>query len=56
MKRYRESGATGLTEARCGKPGTHRIDEAVRYHILTKLSENYVGFGPTLAAEKIHKC
>lgn len=39
MNRYRESGAAGLTDARRGKPGTHRIDEALRHHILTLLGE-----------------
>lgn len=55
MNRYRESGAAGLTDVRRGKPGTHRIDEALRHRILTLLRENYVGFGPTLAAEKLQE-
>ena len=53
MNRYRESGAAGLTDARRGKPGTHRIDEALRHRTLTLLRENYVGFGPTLATGKL---
>ena len=48
MNRYRESGAAGLTDARRGKPGTHRIDESLRHHILTLLRENYVGFAHKL--------
>ena len=40
---------------RRGKPGTNRIDEALRHRILTLLRENYVGFGPTLAAEKLQE-
>jgi len=55
MNRYRESGAAGLTDARRGKPGTHRIDETLRHRILSLLRENYVGFGPTLAAEKLQE-
>mgnify|MGYP004716078211 CR=1 FL=1 len=55
MNRYRESGAAGLTDARRGRPGTHRIDERLRHRILTLLRENYVGFGPTLAAEKLQE-
>jgi len=55
MYRYRESGAAGLTNARRGKPGAHRIDDALRCQILTLLRENYVGFGPTLAAEKLQE-
>jgi len=51
MNRYRESGAAGLTDVRRGKPGTHRIG----HRILTLLRENYVGFGPTLAAEKLQE-
>ena len=31
----------------------HRIGESLRHRILTLLRENYVGFGPTLAAEKL---
>lgn len=53
MNRFRESGAAGLTNGRRGLPGTHRIDIALRHRILTLLRENYVGFGPTLAAEKL---
>ncbi|GEM_PF-1075995 len=48
LQRYRESGAAGLTDARSGKPGTHRIDESLRHHILTLLRENYVGFAHKL--------
>ncbi len=48
MNRYRESGAAGLTDARRGKPGTHRIDESLRHRILTLLRENYVGFAHKL--------
>lgn len=55
MNRFRESGAAGLTNSRRGLPGTHRIDIALRYRILTLLRENYVGFGPTLAAEKLQE-
>ena len=53
MNRFRESGAAGLTNGRRGLPGTHRIDIALRHRILTLLRENYVGFGATLAAEKL---
>lgn len=52
MNRYRESGAAGLTNARRGKPGTHRIDDALQCQMLTLLRENYIGFGPTPGAEK----
>lgn len=52
MNRYRESGAAGLTDARRGKPGTHRIDAALRHRILTLLRENYVGFGPNTYRRK----
>ncbi len=48
LARYRESGAAGLTDARRGKPGTHRIDESLRHHILTLLRVNYVGFAHKL--------
>ena len=55
MNRFRESGAAGLTNTRRGMPGTHHIDIALRHRILTLLRENYVGFGPTLAAEKLQE-
>lgn len=55
MNRFRESGATGLTNTRRGMPGTHRLDVALRHRILTLLRENYVGFGPTFAAEKLQE-
>lgn len=55
MNRFRESGAAGLTNTRRGMPGTHRVDVALRHRILTLLRENYVGFGPTLAAEKLQE-
>nr|WP_226377028.1 helix-turn-helix domain-containing protein [Pantoea stewartii] len=55
MNRYRESGAAGLTDARRGKPGTHRIDEALRHRILTLLRENHVGFGPQVCRKKMTK-
>lgn len=42
MNRYRESGAAGLTDARRGKPGTHRIDEALRHRILSLLREMHM--------------
>ncbi|RKF66711.1 ISNCY family transposase [Rahnella variigena] len=55
MNRFRESGPAGLTNTRRGMPGTHRIDVALRHRILTLLRENYVGFGPTLSAEKLQE-
>lgn len=55
MNRYHESGAAGLTNAHRGKLATHRIDNALRCQILTLLRENYVGFGPTRAAEKLQE-
>ncbi|MCA1177889.1 MULTISPECIES: hypothetical protein [unclassified Pantoea] len=33
----------------------HHIGESLRHRILTLLRENYVGFGPTLAAEKLQE-
>lgn len=55
MNRYRESGAARLTNARRGKPGTHRIDDELRHQVLTLLRENYGGLGPTIAAEKLQE-
>lgn len=55
MNRFRELGPAGLTNTRRGMPGTHRIDVALRHRILTLLRENYVGFGPTLSAEKLQE-
>lgn len=55
MNRFRESGPAGLTNTRRGMPGTNRIDVALRHRILTLLRENYVGFKPTLSAEKLQE-
>ncbi|WP_244913685.1 helix-turn-helix domain-containing protein [Pantoea coffeiphila] len=39
MNRFRESGATGLTNTRRGMPGTHHIDVALGHRILTLIRE-----------------
>jgi hypothetical protein len=48
LRRRDAASQLDLTDARRGKPGTHRIDESLRHRILTLLRENYVGFAHKL--------
>jgi len=53
MQRYREQGAEAITSGYRGKPINNRIPEEKRKRILKKLKEDYQGFGPTFASEKL---
>ena len=52
-KRYLENGATGLISQKRGKESNRKIAKEVRKKILNLLKMTYVGFGPTLAREKL---
>ena len=52
-KAYKAKGAKGLISARRGKPSNHRLEAQVEQRVLDLLQEKYVGFGPTLAHEKL---
>ena len=52
---YRQAGAAGLVSKRRGKPSHQRIGEVERSRVLELIRTRYEGFGPTLAAEYLHK-
>lgn len=52
-KKYREKGDKGLIHGNYAKPSHNRIDKKKREKILKRYKEQYVDFGPTLAAEKL---
>jgi transposase len=53
LRAYRQSGAKGLVSKRRGKPSNNRLSEATKQKALDLLKSKYVGFGPTLAHEKL---
>lgn len=53
LQRYREGGPEGILSKQRGKPSHNRISEGKKEKILNKLKEDYQGFGPTLASEKL---
>jgi transposase len=50
---YRKEGADGLISKQRGKPSHHQLDTGVVDAVLRLLKGKYVGFGPTLAHEKL---
>jgi predicted DNA-binding protein (UPF0251 family) len=53
LRCYREEGAKGIISGHRGKPSNNRMPEKKKKKILNKLKEDYQGFGPTLASEKL---
>ena len=53
LRAYRREGAKGLVSKRRGKPSNNRLPEATKQKALDLLKSQYVGFGPTLAHEKL---
>jgi len=53
MQRYRTQGQEGIISGHRGKPSNNRMGEKKKEKILDKLKEDYQGFGPTLASEKL---
>lgn len=53
LRAYRREGAKGLVSKRRGKPSNNRLAEATKQKALDLLKSQYVGFGPTLAHEKL---
>jgi hypothetical protein len=53
LRRLHAEGAAGLASRRRGRPGNHRLPEAVRAAALALVRAHYADFGPTLAAEKL---
>ncbi len=53
LRAYRRDGAKGLVSKRRGKPSNNRLAETTKQRALDLLKSTYVGFGPTLAHEKL---
>jgi len=53
LKRYKKEGEMGLISRKRGKVSNNKISEKLRQSVLTLISEQYYGFGPTLATEKL---
>ena len=53
LRRFRAEGAAGLASRRRGRPGHHRLPDAVREAALALVRARYADFGPTLAAERL---
>lgn len=53
LHRYRKKGVMGIISGHRGKVSNNRMLEEKREQILKKLKEDYQGFGPTFASEKL---
>lgn len=51
----KKHGAEGLVSKHRGKPGNHRKSSEFRQRTLALVREQYEGFGPTLAKEKLEE-
>lgn len=53
VKAVRKEGERGLVNRSRGKPSNNRISEEVRVKAISAYKGSYMGFGPTLASEKL---
>jgi len=53
LHRYRGQGAEGIISRHRGKISGNRLSKEKEEKILKRLKEDYQGFGPTLASEKL---
>ncbi len=53
VKRVREEGARGIVHRSRGRASPHRMLKEVEERIAWVVEEKYMGFGPTLASEKL---
>ena len=53
LRRYEQEGDKGLVHRHRGKSSNHTCDLKLKTLVLTLYQTKYMGFGPTLAAEKI---
>lgn len=53
LQKLNQDGVSGLAHASRGQPGHHRHDELLKSKCLSIISEHLLGFGPTLAHEKL---
>jgi len=54
-QRYEREGPIGLTSRRFNRPSNNQLEPGLRRRVIGILREQYVDFGPTLAAEKLRK-
>ena len=52
-RRYRGEGPEGLVHRSLGRPSHRRLDEEFGRTVVQQYLEQYAGFGPTFAAEKL---
>jgi transposase len=55
LHRYRERGPEGIISGHCGKESNNRLEKKEKEKIINKLKEDYQGFGPTFACEKLNE-
>jgi transposase len=53
LKTFQSDGAATIRHKAHGRRSNNRIDPAVREFAATLVRENYIGFGPTFATEKL---
>jgi hypothetical protein len=53
QQRWQEQGDAGLVHRLRGQPSNRRYEAKLRERVLAAYRERYVGFGPTLASEKL---
>ena len=53
LQKLNQAGVSGMAHASRGQPGHHRHDEFLKSQCLSIISEHLLGFGPTLAHEKL---
>ena len=53
LQKLNQDGVSGLAHASRGQPGHRRHDELLKSKCLSIISEHLLGFGPTLAHEKL---
>lgn len=56
IKRFKQEGAKGLIHRLRGRPGKRAFGPKIRKRVLEACAERYLGFGPTLASEKLAEC
>ena len=55
LKKFQTDGPAAIRHKARGRASNNRIDPAVREFAVTLVRENYIDFGPTFAAEKLHE-
>ena len=55
LRKFQTDGPAAIRHKARGRASNNRIDPAVREFAVALVRENYVDFGPTFAAEKLHE-